>query len=113
MYDPVIKIPLIVKYPGNEQKGQVHDQLVSNIDVFATITDLADVMIPQYLWKTVHPLEETPERGVIFAEGNRNLYMVRTKQYKLLVCEERPSQFFDLQADPNELQNSKMSSING
>jgi arylsulfatase A-like enzyme len=112
LYDPVIKVPLIVKYPESsdvEEKGIVLDGLVSIIDITATIIETAECMIPQTLWETIQPLQNEfdgePPREIVFAEGNKNYYMARTKTRKLLYCRKAKSQFFNLEDDPNELHN--------
>ncbi|MFX0099796.1 MAG: sulfatase [Candidatus Hodarchaeota archaeon] len=105
MYDPLIKVPLVVKYPGSEYKGKHSDELVSIVDITATIIDGADCFIPQNLWEVVQPLDPEEGREAVFAEDNNGNYMVRDKKYKLLLCRHKKSQFFDLKADPNELNN--------
>nr|MDO8109221.1 sulfatase-like hydrolase/transferase [Candidatus Sigynarchaeota archaeon] len=103
MYDPVIRVPLVVKAPG--QKGsKVVSNLVSIIDITAKVIDAAGCLVPRDLWDQVQPVDEA-DRDVIFAEdGNKN-YMVRTRNRKLLLCSTFPSQLFDLEKDPIEMEN--------
>ncbi|HEV2124709.1 MAG TPA: sulfatase-like hydrolase/transferase [Chloroflexota bacterium] len=37
MYDPLARIPLLIKFPGNAQAGTVRDVLASNADIASTI----------------------------------------------------------------------------
>jgi arylsulfatase A-like enzyme len=104
MYDPLIKVPLVVKYPGSEHAGEVRDDLVSIVDITATIIDGAGCTIPRPLWDTMQPLEDS-SRGIIFAEDGRGNFMARTRSHKLLLCKDVASQFFDLNRDPQELTN--------
>lgn len=46
LYDEVIRIPLIVRYPGHIQPGQRHNVQVRLIDVLPTITDLLGLGVP-------------------------------------------------------------------
>lgn len=46
LYDEVIRIPLIVRYPGRIEPGQRHGAQVRIIDVLPTITDLAGLGEP-------------------------------------------------------------------
>ena len=104
MYDPVIKVPLIVKYPDSMNSGKVREDLISLVDLTVTIIDSAGCMVPQELWESAQPLEEC-ERDAVFAEDNNGNYMARTEKYKLLYCQKAKSQFFDLTKDEYEMNN--------
>ncbi|HME52075.1 MAG TPA: sulfatase-like hydrolase/transferase [Candidatus Lokiarchaeia archaeon] len=101
MYDPVIKVPLVIKFPGSKPRG-LNENLVSNIDITATIIDTADCQIPQDRWHLVQPLDDESGRDVVFAEKDNGDYMVRTMNRKLLFSQKKRSQFFDLDQDPLE-----------
>lgn len=105
MYEPLIKVPLIVKYPGQEQAGAVCDALVNSVDCAPTLLKQAGCEIPATM--TGCDLANAPQRELIFAESGRgHSYMVRSQTQKLLFCrDEMHSQFFDLQSDPYELDN--------
>lgn len=110
MYDPVIQIPLVIKYPAGYtgSAGTTSAGLVSNLDLAATIMDIAGCMIPTELWGMSQPVDpEDPDsfRETVFAETDGGNYMVRTATRKLLCCKAHPSQFFDLEKDPHELEN--------
>ena len=47
MYEHSIRMPLLVKYPGEIKKGSVADELVLNLDFSATILDYAGIKIPE------------------------------------------------------------------
>lgn len=105
MYDPVMKVPLIIKYPGQKHRGTVSNKLVNNIDVSVTVLKNASCEKGEFMQGI--DLEEIKEHDFIFAEnGYGNYYMVRSHTRKLLLCkEEKMSQFFDLEKDPFELNN--------
>ncbi|MBD3352916.1 MAG: sulfatase-like hydrolase/transferase [Candidatus Lokiarchaeota archaeon] len=105
MYDPVIKVPLIVKFPQHSNNNKTNEELVSLVDVTATILDITMAPIPMHLWGIIQPLDEDHHREFIFAEDNNGNYMIRTKTKKLLLCGNKESQFFDLTKDPHELNN--------
>ncbi len=105
MYDPLVKIPLIIKYPNNVDAGCVNPYLVSLIDVTATIIDIAGATVPMNLWKIAEPLDAETSKDLVYAETDRGQYMVRTEKYKLLYSDKMRSQFFDLENDPLELAN--------
>ena len=105
MYDPVMRIPLIVKYPGQRGAGQSTTALSSNIDMAPTLMARAGCDVPETM--AGRDLEERPGgREAVFAEAGRREYMVRTGNRKLLLNRETDdSLFFDLERDPHELEN--------
>jgi arylsulfatase len=101
MYDPVVKVPLIVKYPRNVARGSTSDALVSTVDVAPTILRQAGCRAGQNMRGL--NLAEHEQRGIIFAESGSQL-MARTLHYKLIIrTPAEKSLFFDLEKDPFEL----------
>ncbi|MGW4794922.1 sulfatase-like hydrolase/transferase [Nonomuraea sp. NPDC004297] len=105
MYDPVVKVPLLVKFPGGRRSGDVSEALVSLIDVAPTILGNCGVRPASPL--PGHDLTE-PAAGheYVFAETRRRLGaagMARTGRHKLLWSQTAGESFFDLSADPHEL----------
>lgn len=105
MYDPLIKIPLIMKYPMNVGKGQRKSELTSIIDISATLIEQSGNILPNTMWGCAIPLGEDHQREYLFAETDTADYMVRSMRYKLLYSQKAPCQFFDLIEDPYELNN--------
>ena len=106
MYDPLVKVPLIVKHPGRAGAGGVSDALVSNVDLAPTI--LARCGCPRGEFMTGLDLGgDAAGRELIFAEARRGCdYMARSRTRKLLLCKDpAESQFFNLEADPLEMRN--------
>ena len=105
MYDPLIRVPLIIKFPKQFNAGSVDSSLINNIDIAPTILNQAQIPTPKSMYgKDVLQSEKSI---YVFAEsGQGQSYMVRSKTHKLLLCrEDKHSQFFDLQNDPYELNN--------
>jgi arylsulfatase A-like enzyme len=107
MYDPLIKVPLLVKFPRSRYAGTVSDALVSSPDVTATILAEAGVSGgPDMRGQALGPISagKQPGRSLVFAE-NGAYTMVRSRTRKLLYSS-RPdrSLYFDLEKDPLELQ---------
>jgi len=106
MYDPLVKVPLIVKYPKSAHKGAVSQALVSNLDLAPTI--LAQAGRPRGPDMRGLDLADHPNgRDVILAEGRGGRHaMVRTKDRKLILAHGKGEDlFFDLHDDPEELRN--------
>ncbi len=106
MYDPLIRIPLIIKYPAGQGAGTECDGLSGNIDVAPTILRQCGVE-PAGTMTGIDLLKQPEGREYVFATGyGAGQQMVRTKDRKLLLCrDESKSLFFDLANDPNEIDN--------
>jgi len=102
-------IPLIVRVPGGAS-GVVTDALVSGIDFYPTCLDYAGVAANGDLTgASFAPLTRGDRQGdnrPVFSEM-RDWKMVRDGAFKLVVETEglKPTQLFDLAADPYELAN--------
>jgi arylsulfatase A-like enzyme len=108
MYDPLIKVPLIVKFPGGRLGGTASDALVNSVDVTTTIVERtggkpATTMMGQNLYPIAAGTR--PGRKIIFAESSRAI-MARTHTAKLLYHhDDAQSLFLDLKSDPLEMNN--------
>lgn len=106
MYDPLVKVPLIIKYPQQKQAGEVSQRLVNNIDIAPTLLHLAGCATPNSM-SGLNLTDDRQQRDLVFAEAGRGReYMVRSRTQKLLFCKDQAqSQFFDLANDPLEVDN--------
>jgi N-sulfoglucosamine sulfohydrolase len=71
LYDAGIRIPLIVRWPGKLKAGQVSDDLVSGIDISATVLDIAGVKLPDYMQGRIFLGPKAKKREYIFAARDR------------------------------------------
>ncbi|GAB4311505.1 MAG: sulfatase-like hydrolase/transferase [Promethearchaeota archaeon] len=102
MYDPLVRVPLVVKWPGGRRAGRVNGDLHQLVDVAVTVLDQAGADVPQELWGVGTTLDE-PGRDAVFAQAGGPNYLVRTDRLKLLVRPPpAPPLLFDLEADPLE-----------
>ena len=106
MYDPVIKVPLIVKWPNSRKAGQVAKNLVSNVDLAPTLLREAGCKIPKAM--NGEKLQgKGPRREIVFAESrNGSELMARTQTKKLILLRKNKNLklFFDLEKDPLEME---------
>ncbi len=119
-YEQVMRVPMIVRFPRPVRPGSPPSDLVSHLDVAATILDLCVGQVPATLrgesWRKL--LEaESPERPALRTEvffdfsHPRDDFLpamqaVRTARYKLIDYEYQPQQeLYDLVEDPNEAVN--------
>ena len=112
MYDTAIKVPLIIRMPGGK-KGAVCHQMASQYDFYPTMLELAGCSWekePMQPGKSIvslirQPEEEAPDRVVVFDEYS-NTRMIRTKKWKYVDrYPDGPNQLFDMEKDPEELEN--------
>ncbi len=124
MYEESLKTPLMVRWPGKIKAGSGHDAIVSNLDFAETFLDVAGVSIPGDMQgKSLVPLFDgsTPQdwRKTFYYHyyenpGAHNVarhYGVTNGKYKLIHFYALEGEalddweLFDLEKDPNELEN--------
>ena len=118
LYEQVTHIPLIIKEP--KQTGAVIiDNLVEQVDIPATILDLADIPVPSWIeGRSVLPLlrnEKLPAKKAISMSLYKNvpadpitkgIIAVWEYDYKLIhYLDKKKSLLFNLKEDPDELNN--------
>jgi N-acetylglucosamine-6-sulfatase len=116
-YEPVIRVPLLVRYLPLVSTGSISEQMVLNIDVAPTLLELADVkpIVPMHGQSIVPLLRESdaPWRKAFLAEyflekvspRERPWKAVRTERWKYIKYTEEtdgPDELYDLDADPRE-----------
>jgi len=93
LYDTGIGVSLIVKYPGNPSAGKALDALVSHVDMYPTLCEVAGVEKPDWLeGRSLMALlsgEKESIRDEIFSEVTYHaayepLRCIRTEQYKYI-----------------------------
>ncbi len=98
LYDGGIRIPMIMRYPGKAQAGQVSDALVMSIDICATILEAAGVTPPVPLHGKSLFSDDVKQREFVYAardkmdETHDSMRAIRSKDYKLILnlMPERP-----------------------
>ena len=133
MYEPSLRIPLIVRYPGVVPAGSSRDELVINVDYAQTLLDLAGIEPhPRMQGRSLLPLlrGDVPEdwRQAMYYRYFEHLdvchnvqanYGIRTRTHKLIHYPGHGSgqpgardetrvpewELFDLERDPDELHN--------
>ena len=118
MYEPCLRIPLLISWPYTTKKGSISDLLVQNLDLAQTILEMAGVEAPARMqgeslvpilkggnpaWRDAlyyHYYEYPGTHNVQKHEG------VRTDQYKLISYYEIDEwEMFDFKNDPDEMNN--------
>jgi arylsulfatase A-like enzyme len=120
MYEPSIRIPLMVRYPQRIAAGGHSDKMALNLDMAPTLLDLAGVpVLPEMQGKSLVPIMEGRTVNGWRTDWLYENYEypgwenvkpcrgVRTERYKLIQFFLPPEEFelYDLQVDPDEKNN--------
>jgi arylsulfatase A-like enzyme len=119
MYEPSLRTPLVVRWPGAIEPGRVEDAIVTNCDFAPTFMDAAGQKVPPDMQgRSLVPLlrGEKPAdwRTSMYYRyyhdpGHHNTaahYGVRTATHKLIHFWKKDQwELYDLTKDPNELKN--------
>ncbi|MFH1023262.1 MAG: sulfatase/phosphatase domain-containing protein, partial [Planctomycetota bacterium] len=110
LYDPAVRVPMIVTGP-NVRPG-VRDRLVSLVDIYPTLMDLAELphpegldgrsLLPQISGEDV----QTPNDVLCQYHGdsmNTGAFLLRRDDWKYIAYMGYPPQLFNLRDDPGEL----------
>ena len=104
MLEPLVRVPLIIKYPVDARSRGRDERLVSNVDVAPALLSAAGLTPPQAM-AGMNLLDQNAGPDFVFAETESE-YMVRSRTRKLLFHRDPgKSVFFDLEHDPLELEN--------
>jgi choline-sulfatase len=126
MYDCSVRVPLVVRWPGQVPAGQRRSDLVQWIDLAPTLLEAAGAPpLPRGQGASLLPIargdQDAPARGWALCEYRNSGHpydpavhttMVRTGQWKLIAYHgapatdrDRTGELYDLTSDPDELIN--------
>ncbi|MEJ7769806.1 MAG: sulfatase-like hydrolase/transferase [Chitinophagaceae bacterium] len=115
MHEESIRIPFFIYWDSIKNKGRHYENVISSVDVFPTILDMAGIIAPKYIqgkslknillsnpFRKLHDFVASECTGVGggLSIGHR---MVRTKDWKYILSDENDEALFSLQDDPYEL----------
>ena len=111
-YEPAVRVPLLIRAPGRRRAIQISDP-VSGIDVFPTLCDLMDLSKPDGLpgqslvarWEGKASDAARPIFAAQGVPGRNRAVMLRTPRYKYTHYDDGGGELYDLERDPNELEN--------
>jgi len=118
-YEESVKVPFLVRCPELFEGGQTIEKMVQNIDIGPTVLELAGLQMPEYMHGgSIVPLltgTSTDWRDRIYYEyyweydfpHTPTMHGVRTDRYKYIRYHGiwDTNEFYDLQEDPNEMNN--------
>ncbi|WP_413431877.1 sulfatase [Crateriforma spongiae] len=91
LYDEGTRIPMIMRWPGKVEPGQVNDDLVMSIDICATVLEAAGVTPPVPLHGKSLFSDDVKNRRYIFAARDKmddthdSMRSIRSKDFKLIL----------------------------
>jgi len=108
LFNPSLRIPLILSFPGMLPAGERVSGAVSSLDVFPTILDLAQISYPSSLeGKSVLPLVRgttTRLHEQMFFQNDRHQMAISNGRLKLVHYPEDRFELYDMYRDPTEEQ---------
>ena len=108
LYDSLIRVPLVVRWPGAAPKGGSCDELVSLVDVAPTFLDAAGLDGPADLdGHSLRPLLEgrqAERRQEVFVEAGATTAIL-TPDWKLVRWRDGTEELYDRRRDPYDLDN--------
>jgi arylsulfatase A-like enzyme len=127
LYDTLLRVPLIIRYPPAFEPGKVVKRQVSLLDILPTLTDLVGQDQAEVGWAG-HSLVRADHRAYTLAEYlapqptmaslrseygagfptehlNRQLRCIRTERLKYIAASDGAQELYDLGCDPGETKN--------
>lgn len=115
MYDDVVRVPLIVRWPGRIKPGSRSDAFVATgLDLARTFLEAAELPVPQeFQGESLLPVFRGESNGresvyAVYHGGQFGLYsqrMVRTREWKYVWNPTAEDELYHLATDPAELHN--------
>ncbi len=125
LFEPSVRVPLIVSWPKHLSEDKLTDALTEYIGLYPTLSELAGIEPPKKT--TLHDIPDAPERldaksfidvlrnpdlegpDAAFSEYNLKSaipeYMIRTRRYKYIYNRGATHELYDHEADPDEFVN--------
>jgi arylsulfatase A-like enzyme len=111
LYEELIRIPLIIKYPSTHPQQGVIEKQVSLVDIFPTILDFLDLPIPsgidgEILAHSNHPIiAEWQMQWFESDKHRRDLKSIEQGKEKYIWASNSLNEYYDLEKDPEEKEN--------
>lgn len=103
-YEPLARVPLLIKFPGGRGAGRKESLLVSGVDLAPTILRQAGIHPPTTM-AGVDLADPSADRDLVFLQGAPGTYLARSRSHSLIWCQDgTKSLLFNLDDDPYQLQ---------
>jgi arylsulfatase A-like enzyme len=111
LWDTVVHVPLMIRWPGTKRSGRRLPELVQTLDLFPTVLQALDISLPPNSGRELRELSAAGGREAVFAEqAGRKGRMLRThdaKYFRSSLGRAHPQldYLYDLSRDPGEREN--------
>lgn len=109
LFEKSLHAPLIVSYPGITNPGKTNASVVETVDLFATLSDLAGLPIPDYLdGRSMTPLLKDPSKidhRHAIAYKSKSIATIRSNTHRLITHPKGITELYDHTTDPGETKN--------
>ncbi len=105
LHRELLRVPLLIKYPGGRHKGIEHERLALSIDIMPTILDALRIDLPISLEGI--PLNRKGRKRLAFSQSTSpRALAVRDGDMKLIIdFDKGHAELYDLRLDPGETHN--------
>lgn len=125
LYDTLLKVPLIIRYPALFKPGERNSDIVQTVDLFPTLLEILELKdIPGI--EGVSLLKNNADRFALseylapqpsmeaifrkypkgdFRKYDRSLFSLRTRDWKLIVSSDGCDELYNISEDPEETSN--------
>ncbi len=107
LFEESLNSPLVIHYPGMENKGVQTNSMVSTIDIFPTLCELAGIDKPGFTkGESLVPILRKPESGGHEAIGYfSNAKTIRTDTHRMILHDDGFTELYDHQTTDKETRN--------
>ncbi len=106
IFQELLHVPLIVRWPGVTEAGSRVPQVVSTMDIAPTVLEAAGVNVPNEMEaRSLVPFlrgGQTEGPWIAFSDFQENRRVARARNWKLVLRSSLTYVLFDLSRDPNE-----------
>jgi len=112
LYDELLRVPLIIKFPNGAFAGREVDQPVRSIDILPTLLDVLDLEPPKILeGRSLVPMIKGFDRAPRLTIARQDYadpepVILRTGRWKYYLRPGQQPSLYDLASDPGEQENS-------
>ncbi|MBV6641155.1 MAG: sulfatase [Cyclobacteriaceae bacterium] len=107
LFEESLNSPLVIHYPGMENKGVQTKSMVATVDIFPTLCDLTGVEVPGFVQgESLVPIINQPEAPGHDAFGYfRNAKTIRTDSHRMILHNDGFAELYDHQSPEGETLN--------
>lgn len=118
LYQELLHVPLLVKYPHNLNKGKVIHKRVQDIDIFAELLIQASIILPSHIQgqpfnevehsifsEVIRPPSSAQKWPNRYGRDLRALFSKKLQGFKLICGSDGTKEVYNIRNDPEELRN--------